>query len=72
LFLPLHTCYRVLLYKKFQQLSSAPKVEIELGDRILFATSRLIFLSLGMVIIFLVVDGSFLDEFNKIIVFLGY
>jgi hypothetical protein len=72
LFLPLHTCYRVLLYKKFQQLSSAPKVEIELEDRILFATSRLIFLSLGMVIIFLVVDGSFLDEFNKIIVFLGY
>jgi hypothetical protein len=54
LFLPLHTCYRVLLYKKFQQFSSAPKVEIEWGDRIWFTTSRLIFLGLATVIIFLI------------------
>ncbi|MES2960947.1 MAG: hypothetical protein V4694_01020 [Pseudomonadota bacterium] len=67
LFLPFHACYRFLLYKKFQQLSSAPKVEIEWGGRIWFAGSRLIFLGLVTVIIFLVVNGLFLDVFDKII-----
>jgi hypothetical protein len=71
LFLPIHTCYRVLLYKKFQQLSSAPKVEIEWGDRIWFTISRLIFLSLVTIIIFLVVNGSFLNVFEKIITLLS-
>ena len=72
LFLPLHTCYRVLLYKKFEQLSSAPKVEIELAIRIWFTSSRLIFLSLATVIIFLVVNGSFLNSLEKIITFLSH
>jgi hypothetical protein len=72
LFLPLHTCYRVLLYKKFEQLSSAPKVQIPWGNRIWFTGSRLIFLSLATVIIFLVINGSFLNEFDKIIAFLSH
>lgn len=65
LFLPLHTCYRVLLYKKFQQFSSAPKVEIELRDRIWFTTSRLIFLGLATVIIFLIATYTKLKSIDR-------
>lgn len=65
--LPLHTCYRFLLYKKLQNLTGALKFQTSFGERMWFIFSRLAFLGLVVVNIFLIVTGGFGDALDKII-----
>ncbi len=68
LFLPLHSCYRFLIYKKLQHLTGEMKFKIEFGEKLWFVASRLAFLLLLSINIFLAAIGAFDDELRGVFI----
>ncbi|OFW80000.1 MAG: hypothetical protein A2887_06775 [Alphaproteobacteria bacterium RIFCSPLOWO2_01_FULL_40_26] len=60
-FLPLHSCYRFLVYEKLRHLTGELKFQISFGEKLWFILSRLAVLALLVVNIFLIHSGAFFE-----------
>lgn len=67
LFLPLHSSYRLLLYKKMHHSYGEFRINIAFLEKLWFTLSRLIVLSLLVANVFLIATGAFGDVLDKII-----
>lgn len=68
LLLPIHGCYRLLLYKRLQKEGEL-KLKTRALEKIWFVLLRIVFLALLVVNIFLVATGAFGDTLDKIILY---
>lgn len=70
-FLPLHGCYRMLIYKKLEHFTGEFRFEISLSRKIWFVSSRLVFLGLLVANLFLIVNGAFSEAVAKASTLIG-
>lgn len=66
LILPFHACYRFFLYKKLQNITGEMRFETNLKEKIWFVFSRVTFLLLLVINIYLIANGSLGDSFDKV------
>lgn len=69
--LPIHTCYRFLLYEKICQVVGEIQITASVGEKIWFTSSRVVFLALAVINIFLIATGTFGSAADKIILIIG-
>ena len=67
LFLPLHSSYRLLLYKKMRHSYGEFKINITFAEKLWFTLSRLIVLGLLVLNIFLIATGAFGDVLDRLV-----
>jgi hypothetical protein len=67
LFLPLHSSYRLLLYKKMRHSYGEFKIKITFPEKLWFTLSRLIVLGLLVANVFLIATGAFGDVLDKVV-----
>lgn len=69
--LPIHACYRFLLYEKICQVAGEIQITANVGEKIWFTNSRIVFLALAVINIFLIATGTFGSAVDKILLMIG-